>query len=176
MRWWYVQYFITYVTDHPRVIFRVYFFRPLNPYCSHHICAWWNMNSVIVDAADDDYGWLVCGPCLFVDNLSNILPTLSNNIWAWNQRCTFNLTFNYNFENIKKTVQKSRNNSCQWNLIWIAWLPQLAQWQPFMRTSPILTSTTSQGAILSTHKLGHAHSSLFTTKVLFKIVVHISVS
>ena len=45
-----------------------------------------------------------------------------------------------------------------------------------MRMSPILTSTTSQGAILCTHKLGHTHCSSFKAIVLFKIVEPIKVS
>ena len=84
--------------------------------------------------------------------------TLSNNISAWNQCRTLNSSFHCSFRGL--SGPQFQFGFYLWNLIWITSLTQLAQWQPSMRMCPILTSTTSQGAIFIISPILHNLTSI----------------
>ena len=88
-----------------------------------------------------------------------MLATLSNNISAWNQCRTLNSSFHCSFRG---------SSGPQFYIVWLLSVKfdmnylshQLARWRPSMRMCPILTSTTSQGAIFIISPILHNLTSI----------------
>ena len=99
------------------------------------------------------FGWFVC-----LTTFPICRATLSNNISAWNQCRTLNSSFHCSFRGL--SGPQFQFGFYLWNLIWITCLTQLARWRPSMRMCPILTSTTSQGAIFIISPILHNLTSI----------------